>query len=150
MSAKHAPKRYKYGMLKLTRQEQLIVLLLTAGLIIGSVVLIVRGPPEPPPGEGLDFTIELPAGGETDLEKVTELKIDRPVPDKAPVPGKININTAVAPELENLPGIGPVLAGRIVEYREEVGHFDDTREIMEVSGIGEGKYADIEELIAVE
>lgn len=124
--------------------------MLTAGLIIGSVVLIVRGRPEPPAGGGLDFTIELPAGGETNLENVTELKIDRPVPDKAPVPDKININTAVAPELETLPGIGPVLAGRIVEYREEVGRFSDTREIMEVSGIGEGKYGDIEELIAVE
>jgi competence ComEA-like helix-hairpin-helix protein len=137
-------------MLKLTRQEQLIVLLLTAGLIIGSVVLIVRGRPETPVSEGLDFTIELQGGIETNLEDVTELKIDRPVPDKAPVSDRLNINTATANELETLPGIGPVLAGRIVEYREEVGRFNDTREIMEVSGIGEGKYGDIEELIAVE
>lgn len=131
-------------MFKLTRQEQLIVLLLTAGLVIGSVVLIVRGRLEPPAGEALDFAIELPASGEIRPENAVELKTERLVP------GRININTATAPELETLPGIGPVLAGRIAEYREEVGRFNDTREIMEVSGIGEGKYGNIEELIAVE
>jgi competence ComEA-like helix-hairpin-helix protein len=131
-------------MLKLTRQEQLIVLLLTAGLVIGSVVLIVRGRPAPPVGEALDFAIELPARGEIRLENAVELKTDRLILDR------ININTATAPELETLPGIGPVLAGRIVEYREEVGRFNDTREIVEVSGIGEGKYGNIEELIVVE
>lgn len=118
--------------------------MLTAGLVIGSVILVVRGRPGPPAGEALDFAIELPARGEIRLENVVELKTDRSVPDR------ININTATAPELETLRGIGPVLAGRIVEYREEVGRFNDTREIMEVSGIGEGKYGNIEELIAVE
>jgi competence ComEA-like helix-hairpin-helix protein len=131
-------------MFKLTRQEQLIVLLLTAGLVIGSVVLVVRGRPGPSEDEALDFAIELPARGEIKLENAVELKTERLVPDR------ININTATAPELETLPGIGPVLAGRIVEYREEVGRFNDTREIMEVSGIGEGKHGNIEELIAVE
>jgi len=120
--------------------------LLTAGLVIGSLVLIVRGRPAPPAGEPLDFAIELPARSEVNLERAIASGIDRP----APVSGKININTATASELETLPGIGPVLAGRIVEYREEVGPFDDTREITEVSGIGEVKYGDIEELIEVE
>ncbi|UCE28120.1 MAG: helix-hairpin-helix domain-containing protein [Candidatus Coatesbacteria bacterium] len=131
-------------MFNLTRQEQLIVLLLTTGLIIGSIVLIVRGRPAPAAGEPLDFTVELPAGDGVKLENVIGLKTDRLVPDK------MNINTATAHELESLPGIGPVLAGRIVEYREENGRFNDTREILEVSGIGERKYGDIEGLITVE
>ena len=55
--------------------------------------------------------------------------------------GTININAASASELEELPGIGPVLAAAIVEYREEHGSFASAEELMEVRGIGEGKLA---------
>ena len=48
----------------------------------------------------------------------------------------INVNEASAAELEELPGIGPVLAQAIVEYREEFGSFEDVEELMEVYGIG--------------
>ncbi len=48
----------------------------------------------------------------------------------------VNINTAGAEELETLPGIGPVLASRIVEYRAENGPFLHLSELMEVEGIG--------------
>lgn len=49
----------------------------------------------------------------------------------------IDINSAGAEELDLLPGIGPVLAERIVQYREENGDFDEISEIREVSGIGD-------------
>ena len=58
--------------------------------------------------------------------------------------------TAAAEELTALPGIGEELARRIVEYREEHGPFETKEEIMQVSGIGEGKFADMKERITVE
>ncbi len=51
--------------------------------------------------------------------------------------GKIDVNTALANELADLPGIGPALAGRIVEYREANGLFSGTEDLLNVSGIGE-------------
>ena len=48
----------------------------------------------------------------------------------------VNINTADTATLETLPGIGPTIAGRIIEYRQANGPFGRIEEIMEVSGIG--------------
>jgi competence protein ComEA len=50
--------------------------------------------------------------------------------------GKVNINRATAAELESLPGVGPVLAGRIVEYRNEHGSFQSWKDVDGVSGVG--------------
>jgi len=63
--------------------------------------------------------------------------------------GKININTATAAELEALPGIGPVLAQRIVDYRKANGPFAAIEDIKNVSGIGEGIFEEIKELVFV-
>lgn len=62
---------------------------------------------------------------------------------------KININTASAKELESLPGIGPVLAQRIVDYRAQKGGFKNIEEIKEVSGIGDKRFEAIKDLITV-
>ena len=62
----------------------------------------------------------------------------------------VNINTAAAEELDVLPGIGPALAGRIIAYREEHGPFTAVEDLLEVSGIGPAKLAEIEGLITVE
>ncbi len=64
-------------------------------------------------------------------------------------PALININTATADELTALPGIGETLAARIVSYREQHGPFTQIDEIMNVSGIGEGKFNDFREMITV-
>ncbi|MDR0946411.1 MAG: ComEA family DNA-binding protein [Ruminococcus sp.] len=61
----------------------------------------------------------------------------------------ININTASKEELIKLPGIGEVIAGRIVEYAETVG-FKSPEDIMNVSGIGEAKFNDIKAFIYVD
>ena len=64
--------------------------------------------------------------------------------------GKININTAAKEALETLPGIGPSTAQKIVDYRDEVGMFTQIEDIMNVSGIGEGKFDKIKDQITVE
>ena len=61
----------------------------------------------------------------------------------------ININEASAEELETLNGIGPGLAAAIIEYRESVGGFDYTFELLDVSGIGEKIYERIKNNITV-
>jgi len=48
----------------------------------------------------------------------------------------INLNTATADQLEAIPGIGPVLAQRIIEYRQTRGRFQSVDELLEVRGIG--------------
>jgi len=67
----------------------------------------------------------------------------------APDPGRININTASEQELDTLPGIGPSLAARIVTYRREHDGFDEPRELLEVSGIGEATFAELADCICV-
>lgn len=64
--------------------------------------------------------------------------------------GLVNINDATVEELDSLPGIGPTTAQNIVEFRSANGLFLSIEEIMLVSGIGEAKFAQIEDLITVE
>ena len=59
-------------------------------------------------------------------------------PAKPPV---MNLNTATAPQLDLLPGVGPKLAKRILDYRKSHGPFTDIAQIMEVKGIGEKNFA---------
>jgi comEA protein len=62
----------------------------------------------------------------------------------------VNINTATAVELESLDGIGPVLARRIVAYREQHGPYKDVAELDAVTGIGPKRLASIRDRCTVE
>ena len=61
----------------------------------------------------------------------------------------VNINTATKEELMALPGVGEVLAERIIAYREQYGRFIAAEQLMDVSGIGEQRYAELAELVTV-
>jgi competence protein ComEA len=118
------------------------------------------------------------AGGAADDADLQRLNLAAPVtdgqriavprigePDPAPVAGEnpggttgggtevpagpLNLNTASATELEILPGIGPTLAEAIIREREKRGGFDAVDDLKEVRGIGEGRFADIRDLVTV-
>ncbi len=83
-------------------------------------------PPEPPAA-----LLAIPA------EPVAAASIEAPPPEPAASLAQVlNINTATEAELELLPGIGPALAARIVEYRRRHGRFRSVDELDHVSGIG--------------
>lgn len=62
---------------------------------------------------------------------------------------KVNLNTADQQELETLPGIGETLAKRIIEYRDIHGNFYSIEDIMQVKGIGEGTFQNLQDAITV-
>lgn len=61
----------------------------------------------------------------------------------------VNINTATQTELETLPGIGPSLALKIINYRNENGKFSSIDEIKNVSGIGESKFEELKKYVNI-
>ena len=106
----------------------------------------------------------LAAGGATEGAVLTALNLAAPlsdgqqlvvphetlgVPGGAPGDGRIPINTADAGMLEGLPGVGPVLAKRIVEHRESNGPFTVIEDLLDVPGIGEAKLAALREMVLV-
>lgn len=61
--------------------------------------------------------------------------------------GPIDINTATAAQLQTLPGIGEVIAQRIIDYRETNGPFTSVGELIKVKGIGEKRLEEIWDLV---
>lgn len=64
-------------------------------------------------------------------------------------PALLDLNTATAQDFDALPGIGPVLADRIVSWRTEHGRFGSVDQLREVSGIGESKYQSLKAKVRV-
>ncbi|MFE0175045.1 helix-hairpin-helix domain-containing protein [Streptomyces sp. NPDC059002] len=61
--------------------------------------------------------------------------------------GPVGLNSASAAQLEELPGVGPVLAQHIIDYRTEHGGFRSVDELREVNGIGDRRFADLQDLV---
>jgi len=80
--------------------------------------------------------IVVPSASAADVEPVT-------------ADGRVRLNTAAATELEQIPGVGPVLAGRIIEARDAVGGFSTVEDLLDVAGIGEAKLAALRDFVVV-
>ncbi len=64
-------------------------------------------------------------------------------------PGLVNVNTATEAELDDLPGVGPVLAGRIVQWRADNGAFTSIEQLQDVDGIGPNTFEDLRDQVTV-
>ncbi|MEV4625189.1 ComEA family DNA-binding protein [Micromonospora sp. NPDC049523] len=69
--------------------------------------------------------------------------------DPAAGGGKVNLNTATLAQLDTLPGVGPVLAQRILDHRDQRGGFRSVGDLRQVSGIGDARYEQLKELVTV-
>ncbi|MCV2465050.1 ComEA family DNA-binding protein [Streptomyces sp. ICN988] len=94
-------------------------------LVDGEQVIVGASTPAPPPGPGTAPGGQAGAG------------------PTAPV----SLNTATADQLDTLPGVGPVLAQHIIDYRTQHGGFRSVDELREVNGIGERRFADLRDLV---
>ena len=113
-------------------KSEIILLGLTAAFLCTLAVLSAQDRQERIPGTVIETEVEVPR------EEIA--------PDFPPV----DLNTATAEELDTLPGIGESLARRIIAYREANGPFGSIEEIMEVSGIGEAKFAELKDRVTVD
>jgi competence protein ComEA len=65
----------------------------------------------------------------------------------SPAGGLVDLNTATAGQLDGLPGVGPVLAQRILDWRTAHGRFDSVDQLRSVTGIGASKFSDLKPLV---
>ncbi len=73
------------------------------------------------------------------------------VPGQSPAAGdiRVNLNHATLAQLDTLPGVGPVLAQRIIDYRTKHGGFKSVNDLRQVDGIGEETFARLKDLVVV-
>ncbi|MEX5631846.1 helix-hairpin-helix domain-containing protein [Parafrankia sp. FMc2] len=91
------------------------------------------GPAPPPLGAGADPGLGAAASGEA----------------AGPGGQPLDLNTATAAQLDELPGVGPVLAQRIIDWRSENGPFTSPDQLGEVTGVGDRRLADLLPLVRV-
>jgi competence protein ComEA len=101
--------------------------------------------------ELLNLAAPLVDGTQVLVTKVGQAPVVAPGVGSAPgAPGAlVNLNTASASDLEALPGIGEVIAQRIIDYRTANGPFSTVDELLDVSGIGDAILGSIRELVTV-
>ncbi|HKC55681.1 MAG TPA: helix-hairpin-helix domain-containing protein [Vicinamibacterales bacterium] len=75
-------------------------------------------------------------------------KVPAPKPT-ATAAAPVNLNTATAEQLATIPGVGPKMAERIIDYRQKNGGFKKVEDLMNVSGVGEKSFLKMKPLIAV-
>ncbi|MEQ8170412.1 MAG: helix-hairpin-helix domain-containing protein [Candidatus Eremiobacterota bacterium] len=95
--------------------------------------------------------IVIPQAGKTGSGNENGSTDSEPVMQNSPEEhkGKININTATLADLDSIPGIGPVIAQRIIDHRNGNGNFKSVEDIKNVKGIGEKTFEKIKDYIEV-
>lgn len=106
---------------------------------------------------GVDVALLNPARKVTDGELIVVGVTPPPVPGGAAGPeaggaapaGPLNLNTATLAQLDTLPGVGPVLAQRILSHRDQHGGFKSVGDLRQVDGIGDARYEQLKDLVTV-
>lgn len=111
----------------MNEREKTVLIFLSAVLLIGAVINVFK-----------NWQLR---------HRLASMPLELKYATSLPADTVIDINSATPEQLEALPGIGPVLAQRIVSYREKHGTFKDISEICNVSGIGPKKFAALKEFI---
>jgi competence protein ComEA len=133
-----------------TRQEQRAVLFLLSTFAAGSLVWLYRQSQPPPAVKTADIAVFEEYAGVLDRDSIDagpEIG-KRKSPEKLPLP-PINLNTATYEDLLRLPGIGPVMAKRILEYRRANGPFKRVEELRNIKGIGAKSYEKLAPLLVI-
>lgn len=113
----------------------------------GATLSIPSQRPSLPPSSTGPSVASLPTGSPFDSVDPGVGQVEQVV--STSVPGLLSLNKASAVELEALPGIGPALAGRIVEYRDQHGPFRSVEELQNVPGIGEARFRELQSRVTV-
>ncbi len=128
-----------------TRQEQCAILFLLATFGIGCAILFYRRNLPPPPVDRALLDSLRVQVSHFAPDTVRTVQPETRPHTKAP----INLNTATFEDLVRLPGIGEVIAKRILAYRAEHGKFSRLEDLIKVKGLGKTKVAALKEHVAV-
>lgn len=125
---------------------------LPAGARVGDAVQAVGGVTGQAVLDGVNLARTLVDGEQVRVPGPDD-PVDAPAqpgaPPAAAQQGPLDLNTATAAELEEIPGVGPVTAQRIIDHRESLGGFADVTQLLEVPGIGPARFAEIEQRVRV-
>ncbi len=126
--------------LGLTRSETAVILFLSFGLVVGTGVKLMHLDEST---AKYDFTDSDSFFREASskIDSIISLEEDSSRGNRArkEIDSPVDINTATADELLMVPGVGPVTAGRIMEYRAAHGRFRSVEDLLNVKGIGKVK-----------
>ncbi|MDH7490211.1 MAG: ComEA family DNA-binding protein [Anaerolineae bacterium] len=124
---------------------------LPPGSIAQDALLAAGGPAQDADLSLVNLAALVSNGQQVHIPRVGEKVSQKSQATAIPTPsGPLNLNTATAAELEQLPGIGPALAARIVQYRQEHGPFRTVDALLLVSGIGPSTLNRIRSLVTVD
>lgn len=119
--------------------------------IVKDAVMAAGGPANDADLDRINLAFPVVDGQHIYVPRLGEETLPVQPPSDLPASGStVNINTADAATLETLPGIGPTLAQRILDFRQASGPFERIEDVMEVSGIGPGIFDEIRDLITTD